>query len=119
MNNLCEFGKRNLPKRNVSKNIYTFYVDLEAVQQLKLISNKLCTTHSIWVIKCYPAYPNITYSEICNRIITPYHRYNYRLDKLCIIDKTNSIFIENTKIPIVYFSNVSRFGVWLDNLQTA
>ena len=115
------FGKRNFTKRKLTKYIYIFYyMDSDVLKDLELISYKLSSIHSSWLIKCYPYDSEITCNKISQRINTQYHNYDKFLDKLCIIDKKNSSqFIQNTKMQIEYFRTISSFHEWFNTVQAS
>ncbi|WP_346892567.1 hypothetical protein [Clostridium sp. UBA871] len=116
MNNDKYLDKRNLPTRNISKNIYIFYNNTSnALQCLQHISRELFSIHSPWLLKCYSFDNSIAYKSILKEINTPYHKYDKALDKLCIIGMKNPLQIENTKIQIEHFSNIDLFQTWLLN----
>lgn len=118
MGNRFDFGKRNLPKREVSKKIYVFYHNnIEISCKLQHISKQLCNIDSSWLIKQYAYDFNITYHEILEKIDTPYQKYDKCLDKLCIINN-DTIYIKNAKIQIDYFQNINYFETWLGNFQS-
>jgi hypothetical protein len=116
MNNI-NFGKRIMPQLKLSKIIYIFYDDLELFHNLQYIANKLSNTHNYWLFKYYIYNSPITSDKILHQINTPYHKYDRRLDKLCVINNNNSFPIKNTKFTIEYFSNISCFELWLNKLK--
>lgn len=114
------FGKRNFTKRKLTKYVYIFYyVDSDVLKDLELISHKLSSIYSCWLIKCYPYDSEITYNKITQQINTQYHNYDKFLDKLCIIDKNSPQFIQNTKMRIEYFQTISSFHEWLNTVQAS
>lgn len=121
--NLCNgnnFGKRNLPKHAVTKNIYIFYCnDCDINPCLKSISDELIRSNSCWLMKYYPYDLDINYRKILKKINTPYHDYNKTLDKLCIIDKNKTDFIKKPKLKIKYFLNIRSFELWINELRAS
>lgn len=114
------FGKRNFTKRNLTKYLYIFYyMNSDVLKELELISYKLSSTHSCWLIKCYPYDSEITCNKIEQQINTQYHNYDKFLDKLCIIDNNGFQFAKNIKMQIEYFRTINSFHKWFNTVQAS
>lgn len=118
MKDANEYCKRNLPRRKIYKNIYTFYDDYNILFHLQRISSTLSASQSSWLIKYYILEPNITFSKLLKQIESPYHMFNKGLDKICVIH-CRPVVLKNATITIECFSSISQFEQWLNKLRAS
>lgn len=119
MDLLNNFGKRNLPKFKVTKNIYLFYyTDICTKKDLEFISHELLNSQSCWRIRLCPYKLDVTYNKILKQLNTPYHKYDKFLDKLCLIDSNKLISLKDINLPIEVFNDKKCFQKWLTTLQS-